>query len=1120
MTLTIAILFYDNDVDNLQSLVESVESKVTLDHEILLIDNRDDKSAELPSGYEVLTLEKNIGQYDARLEAVEKCKGDYIWFIDGDDDVFAVDESFAEIAKNGGEVIYFCAEDKDGESSELNRPSKAINLLCGDFKTVTYPTDEYSVYIASFVYICALWQTWIKREHFVNCLEKFPRGYNWKHNEDLFVLSTLLVNSKNVTWCKEVIYQYNIGNAHYKWNEDTSFEQINYLMKDFKSLDETGRKNLGKYYELLFPKEKAYLTYIYQVNAITDETEMDKILNLFIDAFGKDWLCKIVQSDKILYSGSEKLIERLSAITGRELTYYDKTKADNTATALAEIEQSDEEKLINGDVIPEVENPFLSIVVTLIDRDVDIVSRFIQGIIERVKISYEVIVVDNRETKKDVEIDFKGARVITKGRNLYQFESKRWASLQAKGEFIWFVDCDDCILDVSDDLDLDKIREYPLISFDFKDTSKFTMMASDYQGRYTERSLEDTCYVALRQSITVLTWNKWFRKSDFVAITEKIEADKEIIINEDAFWIRAILQKNPKLLIVEDKIYFYNHDSGITGETYYSFENAKLFLKGYDEINQVMIDFDFPKDIIQIDKLTEMSFIIWKTKFIKTAGEKWQVFRLVRDTDRDFIDKEKFVIASHLLGSYFIEESKAKQALYLLGDGLQCKCYSKGNIEVQMTNADTINFRKCCNLEEPLGNTTVEDFLNVEDKKSYLQKMSNVIPSNHQFTTINMKRNCQETCWCDYSENPLKGVTVSCRSCNLRCTACRAECYSDETEIDNYYKILESIKGLGLDQIVITNRGEPFLKKERAFEYLESLTLADCKEILVVTNGTLIDETDIERLKTISDNSGIAFRFIVSVDGITAETYKASRRADMFDKVVKNAELLNEKGMLICVNYLITELTVDEILDAPKFWADKGITLNYILCEDVTNGDFTSKTQNVVKNEKFKKLMKENPNVQINFPTDFNVSFEIDTLKDLFLETDDCYLDYNRIIYNTKEEDLQKKLTEFMCHQNDKASTEKLYNAIVDVWGEPYKEKQTCTVEYWDEESQSVKTKEIEFESEVILGSDNDPEPADMAEDTVVSESSVISETVETSDKEETSDNVIADVGGEITENV
>lgn len=1110
MILTIAILFCDNDVDNLQSLVESVESKVTLSHEILLIDNRDDKSAEIPSGYEVLTLEKNIGQYDARLEAVSKCNGDYIWFIDGDDDVFEIDESFVEVAENGGDVIYFCVEDKDGEASELNSASRVINLLCRDNKTVTYPTDEYSIYIASFVYICALWQTWIKREHFINCLEKFPRGYNWKHNEDLFVLSTLLVNSQNITWCNKVIYQYNIGNAHYKWDGNGTFEKLEYLLKDFKSLDEVGRKTLGKFYELLFPKSKVYNIFKNRIAEITDEEEMDKALKLYVDIFGEDWLCKIVQTDNKLYLGSEKVVERLSAITGRELVYYDKTKAGDTADDLLALTKSDEERLTDGEVLPGVENPFLSIVVTLIDRDVDIVSRFIQGIIERVKIPYEVIVVDNREEKRDVEIDFRGARVITKGRNLYQFESKRWASLHAKGEFIWFVDCDDCILDVSDDLDLDKIREYSLISFDYKDDGKYTLMASDYQGRYTERNLEDTCYCALRQSITVLTWNKWFRKSDFVAIAEKIEADKEIIINEDAFWIRATLQKNPKLLQVEDKIYFYNRDSGITGEENYSFENAKLFLKGYDEINKVMADFDFPKEIIQIDKLTEISFILWKTKFIETTGEKWKVFRLVRDTDRDFINKEKFVIAGHQLGSYFVEESKAKQALYLLGDGLQTKCYSKGNIEVQLTDADTIKLLKCCTLtNEALGDTTVEDFLGLEDKKSYLQKMSNVIPSNHQFTTANMKRNCQETCWCDYSEEPLKVVTVSCKSCNLHCTACRAECYSDETEIDNYYKVLESIKGMGLERIVLTNRGEPFLKKERAFNYLESLTLDDCKEVVFVTNATLIDEADIERLKTISENSGIEIRAIVSVDGITAETYKASRRSDMFDKVVKNAELLNEKGMLNDIQYLVTELTVDEIADAPKFWADKGIELVAIVCDDTKCGDFINSINKVIQNENFRKFIKENPLIPINFPTNYNGFYlaEIKTLKDLFLDTDDCYLDYNRIINSTKKADLQKRLTDFMNHQCDRANTKKLYNAIVEIWGEPYKEKRTYTVEYWDEESQSLKTKKVEFESEIILGDDT------------VAESGTdgASDNVEVVDVEDTQENITKTQ--EITEN-
>ena len=1084
MELTIAVLFCDKDVEKVLSLCEQIENKVKIAHEILLIDNRDDKSLELPN-YETLVLEKNIGQYDARLKAVEKCNGKYIWFIDADDDILQIDEMFTEITDKESDLVYFCTQDNDGEKAYLNEPSKMIELLCGDNDSVTYSTDELSLYIASFIGVCGLWQAWIRKDFFVNCLKIFPKNHEWKHNEDRFTLSLLLVNSKTITWCSKAIYIYNIGQSNYQWSNVIPYERFNYLLKDYKSLDEEGQKLLGKYYELLFPKTDCYAFMMSGIINCTDEN-IDEHLKLIIDILGKEWVCNAVQNNTKGANTTEQIVSRIAELTETELTNYE-TYRLNHESDFENLTISDK-KLTKSSKDVEIENaekPFVSIVVTLIDRDTDTIPNFVQGIKSRVKVPYEIIIVDNRTERKDEELKINGARVISKGENLYQFESKRLASLNANGEYLWFVDADDCILGVNDDLDLDLIRQYPVVCFGFEEqegehfaprNKKQNCNLADYQGRYTPRSTKTTDLMVIKEVAGVFTWNKWYRKTDFISIAEKIEEGKQIIVGEDEFYFNSVLNNNDSLLFIDDKIYIYDTLSGITGK--FSLENAELFLKGYDDIFQITKNFNFSEIETNIMKISALSYMCYKIMDnITSSTERFNALRYIRNVDRDFVEKYKNILACYLYGVYGYQ-TNSKTLKYFLGNGNTCKCTSKENIELFIKNSETIEFLKCCKLSENAENIALSDFLKNTDKKTLLQNVTNKIPLNHNFQPKNAEHNCNGTVWCDFSESELKQVAVSCYSCNLHCTGCRKDFYSDETDIENYYKILESIKGMELDTIYLTIRGEPFLNKERLLTYLESLTVKDCKTVGAVTNATLLDENDIIRLKEISDKTGVQYSFIVSVDGVTKETYQASRRADYFDKVVENAVLLNKYGLLNQISYLVTELTVSDLLQAPKFWEEKGIKdkLHLIVCSTMTLGDFTNNAKNVTESEIFKEFTEKYPEIDISLPDNFNYNTSTEKaslFEGLFSKTEDCYADFNLLLQCTDEENLNEKLTNYMMTLG-KENCIKLYDKVKEVFGKPYLKKNKVTFQYWNEETGEFEEREEEVTNEITLLFDDD----------------------------------------------
>ena len=87
----------------------------------------------------------------------------------------------------------------------------------------------------------------------------------------------------------------------------------------------------------------------------------------------------------------------------------------------------------------------LSIIILFCDKDVQYLKDILSDIKNKIHISHEIILVDNRETNKSdlPEGDYK---LISNGKNIYQMEGRRIGLDVASGQFTWFVDVDDNII--------------------------------------------------------------------------------------------------------------------------------------------------------------------------------------------------------------------------------------------------------------------------------------------------------------------------------------------------------------------------------------------------------------------------------------------------------------------------------------------------------------------------------------------------------------------------------------------------------------------------------------------------------------------------------------------------
>lgn len=270
------------------------------------------------------------------------------------------------------------------------------------------------------------------------------------------------------------------------------------------------------------------------------------------------------------------------------------------------------------------------------------------------------------------------------------------------------------------------------------------------------------------------------------------------------------------------------------------------------------------------------------------------------------------------------------------------------------SETDIISFQPCCHLphnrgevdELTLDKIPYQEFLKLDNVMEYLNKIHKNFP--YIMPTESKSGNCTPPC--DYMNYSVESISInSLEACNLHCRMCRKNVISaSEKDKEVYFNLLYKIKGLGLNIIELTTAGEPFLFKKETFEYLESLSLKDCKQVYIITNATLLTKEDIDRLSKIKETSGVSICIQVSLDSIDESTYKIIRQNNNFQNVMDNIYYLNEKGLLAEVSFTIQSLNVWQLPLLDKFWAEKGIKFNVHLA--APKAELSKREMELVKN--------------------------------------------------------------------------------------------------------------------------------------------------------------------------
>ncbi|MGA7157203.1 MAG: radical SAM protein [Acidobacteriaceae bacterium] len=158
---------------------------------------------------------------------------------------------------------------------------------------------------------------------------------------------------------------------------------------------------------------------------------------------------------------------------------------------------------------------------------------------------------------------------------------------------------------------------------------------------------------------------------------------------------------------------------------------------------------------------------------------------------------------------------------------------------------------------------------------------------------------------------PLRVVHLKLTNrCNLRCTYCYAESGGNqgtrgELMREDLSSIAESVRGMGAAVEYVVSGGEPLLHPD-ALWFMERVK-AEGNAVHLLTNGTLIDESNAERIARATDLVKI------SMDGSSEAAHAVTRGAGNFARVEKAIALLEQHGARVVVAMTVTRENRGEI---------------------------------------------------------------------------------------------------------------------------------------------------------------------------------------------------------------
>lgn len=205
----------------------------------------------------------------------------------------------------------------------------------------------------------------------------------------------------------------------------------------------------------------------------------------------------------------------------------------------------------------------LTIGIVFCDKDVCFFNTLINNIKENIPdcFEYEIIIFDNTENRSLPENPYK---VLTEGKNVYQFIGRKRIIAEARGRYTWFIDGDDSILKVPENF---KTFNEDIIAFNAAEKFNGKILnysiLSYYKPFYVPKFNIDVIYTYLG----AMLWNKWLKTDTLKSFLDKLP-DIELVSGEDTTILVGVLFRSKIIRYENIGIYVHN-----TSASYSSIKN-------------------------------------------------------------------------------------------------------------------------------------------------------------------------------------------------------------------------------------------------------------------------------------------------------------------------------------------------------------------------------------------------------------------------------------------------------------------------------------------------------------------------------------------------------------------
>lgn len=561
--LSIVILFCDKDFKYLKDVLQQIKNNVEVKYEVVLIDNREKNKQKLDFDldYKYYSFGYNARQVQGRKKGIELAEGDYIWFVDADDHIRNVDSELEDLQEKGYDIIVF---------GKYKHDTVYDNLLSVE--------NLYNVG-------AQLWNKWIKTSLLRTVEEQIPTDIICSTSEDSLLVIGCMKYGHTIFFQPQEIYRYfqlrsdwwplEITDAKVYRDRIVGYDDIRNLID--KMLTDSEKEKIGWSNNL----NGDLWNYIEKLKYCSPKVIPDCV-DFIIEYFDRD---SIIRAWESMYNDDNW--DRDCFVAARDEFIKRFPENENSFRASQTIkyytlDDEGKEYCYKTDIIEEKIpacisdwSHTVSIVCLVYEGNQKYLKSFLKTL-DRVQVKHEVIIVDNRDKKdKDLEFDYKDAVLVKTEKNLGILSGRREGFKKCSGDYIWFVDIDDEVINVTNK----DYGDYDIINFNFSDGYQLSFSPSN-----TIRD-KDVCTTETYQNINCMLWNKWIKR-DILERAYSLLSDFFCVYSEDVLVVFAALEFAKSVRVLNSKP-IYKHtinDTSVTGKKIKTKADVDRLFVGFDGV--------------------------------------------------------------------------------------------------------------------------------------------------------------------------------------------------------------------------------------------------------------------------------------------------------------------------------------------------------------------------------------------------------------------------------------------------------------------------------------------------------------------------------------------------------